>query len=58
MAQLGECLPGLDYTSNPSIWQVEAGETDVRGYLWLHEEFKASLGYMGPVSKINESSHE
>lgn len=55
VAQLVECLPELDYTSNPSTGEVETGD---RG-------FKTIFSYMGssrpvwdtwglPVSKMNE----
>lgn len=37
----------LVYAYNPSCWEVEAGELEVKGPQ-LHSEFKTSLSYMKP----------
>lgn len=33
-------------TSNPSIWEIEAGGSDVQGHPQLQNDFMASLHYM------------
>jgi hypothetical protein len=34
------------HVCNPSSWEAEAGGLKVQGQLWLHGEFKGSLGYI------------
>lgn len=36
---------GVVEVYKPSNWDGEAGESGVQGHLWLHSDFKASLGY-------------
>lgn len=39
------------HASNLSPGKVEAGETDVQCYSWLHDEFKARPGCIRPLLK-------
>lgn len=36
------------YVCRPNAQKVEAGGSEVKGHHWLHNKFKASLGYIGP----------
>lgn len=47
-----EPLIPLVHAYNPSPFKGEAGGSEVKGCLWQHTEFKASLGYMNPCIKI------
>lgn len=59
IALWAECLPSIQEVlgfklhhcinqacSNPSIWEMEKGGSDIQGHSWLHSKFMASLGYM------------
>lgn len=35
------------YACNPSTQEVRPQGSEIKGYPWLHDELKASLGYMG-----------
>lgn len=41
----------VEHTRNPRIEEAEAGESQIQGYLQLHNDFGASFGYMKTVSK-------
>lgn len=37
------------YACNPSTQEVRPQGSEIKGYPWLHDELKASLGYMGTL---------
>lgn len=44
-------LSVVDHAYSLSTWQVEAGESRIQGYPWLHVKLKASLCCMRPCLK-------
>lgn len=54
---LGLYKPGLQAPAwNSSIWEEEAGESEIRGLPQLLSEFEANLGYMRPC--LNRKKQE
>jgi hypothetical protein len=40
-------------TYNPSIPEIEAGRSEVRGCIWLHSDFDAILDYVRLCLKVD-----
>lgn len=57
-----QCVPlhiagRVVHICNPSTGEVEAGQSEVQGYLQVRGAFKASLAYMRPyLKRIKENS--
>lgn len=64
MNEAGGLIPSIHklgvMVCDPSTGEVGAGGSEIQGYLWLHREFKASLGYVGPYRqyKMIKSKYE
>lgn len=43
------------HACNYSIWEMEAGQSEIQGHSWLHGKFKANLGYLRPCLKQNKT---
>lgn len=39
---------------NPGTWEGEAGGTAIQDQLWLHNKFKASMGYLGLYETLSQ----
>jgi hypothetical protein len=50
--------PDVIHSCNPSIQEMERGESEIQGQLLLHSKFEASLGYMKPCLKRNKQTNE
>lgn len=51
------CRPDVvAHTSNPSTWEVQTEGSEVHLNLQLHNQFRASLGYMRPVLNKQKST--
>lgn len=46
------------YACNPSTQEVRPQGSEIKGYPWLHDELKASLGYMGFYFKKKKKAKE